>query len=118
MHRYRSLLVIRPRTLSPDKAKDLLDAGVRQQLAHLDSLRVRFQIIRNARIDNVGESQTCMVSKLRIIWKQTVGSRALLRTASSAVGTAAGRARLAFTESTERALRVRLQLIGHARNNI
>ena len=35
-------------------------------------LRVRFHIIRNARIENVGKSQSCMVSKLRIIWKQTV----------------------------------------------
>ena len=33
---------------------------------------VRFHIIRNARIENVGQSQSCMVSKLRIIWKQTV----------------------------------------------
>ena len=30
---------------------------------------VRFHIIRNARIENVGKSQSCMVSKLRIIWK-------------------------------------------------
>ena len=37
-----------------------------------DQLRVRFHIIRNARIENVGKSQSCMVSKLRIIWKQTV----------------------------------------------
>ena len=35
-------------------------------------LRVRFHIIRNARIENVGKSQSCMVSKLRLIWKQTV----------------------------------------------
>ena len=35
-------------------------------------VRVRFHIIRNARIENVGKSQSCMVSKLRIIWKQTV----------------------------------------------
>ena len=35
-------------------------------------LRVRFHIIRNAQIENVGKSQSCMVSKLRIIWKQTV----------------------------------------------
>ena len=35
-------------------------------------LEVRFHIIRNARIENVGKSQSCMVSKLRIIWKQTV----------------------------------------------
>ena len=35
-------------------------------------LRVRFHIIRNACIENVGKSQSCMVSKLRIIWKQTV----------------------------------------------
>ena len=33
---------------------------------------MRFYIIRNARIENVGKSQSCMVSKLRIIWKQTV----------------------------------------------
>ena len=36
-------------------------------------LRVRFHIIRNARIENVGKSQSCIVSKLRIIRKQTVG---------------------------------------------
>ena len=35
-------------------------------------IRVRFHIIRNACIENVGKSQSCMVSKLRIIWKQTV----------------------------------------------
>ena len=35
-----------------------------------DSLQVRFQIIRNARIDYVGESQSCMVSKLRMIWNR------------------------------------------------
>ena len=33
---------------------------------------MRFHIIRNGRIENVGKSQSCMVSKLRIIWKQTV----------------------------------------------
>ena len=39
-------------------------------------VRVRFHIIRNARTENVGKSQSCMVSNLRIIWKQTVfGSR-------------------------------------------
>ena len=37
-------------------------------------LRVRFQIIRNARIENVGTYQSCMVSKSRIIWKQTVAA--------------------------------------------
>ena len=35
-------------------------------------VRVRFHIIRNARIETVGKSQSCMVSNLRIIWKQTV----------------------------------------------
>ena len=35
---------------------------------------MRFHIIRNARIDNVGKYQSCMVSKVRIIWKQTVRS--------------------------------------------
>ena len=38
----------------------------------MSGLRVRFQIIGNARIENVGKSQSCMVSKLPIIWKQTV----------------------------------------------
>ena len=33
---------------------------------------MRFHIIRNALIENVGKYQSCMVSKLRIIWKQTV----------------------------------------------
>ena len=35
-------------------------------------LRVRLHIIRNERIENVCKSQSCMVSKLRIICKQTV----------------------------------------------
>ena len=34
--------------------------------------RVRFHIIRNARIENVGTYQSCMVSKLWSIGKQTV----------------------------------------------
>ena len=53
-------------------------------------LRVRFHIIRNARIENVGKYQSCMVSKLRIIWKQTVPhvldshNRAALKAADAA----------------------------------
>ena len=35
-------------------------------------VRVRFQIIRNARTENVGESQSCMVSKVRMTWKQAL----------------------------------------------
>ena len=35
-------------------------------------VRVRLHIIRNERIENVGKSQSCMVSKLRIICKQIV----------------------------------------------
>ena len=31
-----------------------------------------FAEVRNARIENVGKSQSCMISKLPIIWKQTV----------------------------------------------
>ena len=34
-------------------------------------VRVRFHIIGNARIKNVGKSQSCLVSKLPIIWKRT-----------------------------------------------
>ena len=36
-------------------------------------IRVRFHIIGNARIENVGKYQSRTVSKLPIIWKQTVG---------------------------------------------
>ena len=44
-----------------------------RQWHSLDSaVRVRFHIIRNACIQTVGNYQSCMVSKLRIIWKQTV----------------------------------------------
>ena len=38
----------------------------------LERLRVRFHIIRTARIKTVGKYQSCMVSKLPMIWKQTV----------------------------------------------
>ena len=47
-------------------------------------VRVRFQIIRNARIENVCKSQSCMVSKLRIIWKQTVDRYASPQASSAA----------------------------------
>ena len=46
--------------------------GTSRLVACTHSVRVRFHIIRNARIENVGKSQSCMVSKLRFIWKQTV----------------------------------------------
>ena len=36
------------------------------------AVRLRFHIIRTARIKTVGKYQSCMVSKLPIIWKQTV----------------------------------------------
>ena len=45
---------------------------VLQHLAALVVMQVRSDIIRSARIKHVGKSQSCMVSKLRIIWKQTV----------------------------------------------
>ena len=46
--------------------------GNRSQSQVLSGLRVRFHIIRNACIETVGKSQSCMVSKVRMIWKQTV----------------------------------------------
>ena len=49
----------------------LLPLNEAQSLPKQD-LRVRFQIIGDARIKNVGQSQSCMVSKLPMIWKQTV----------------------------------------------
>ena len=49
-----------------------LETPARAAAEQQAELRVRFHIIRNARIENVGKSQSCMVSKLPIIWKQTV----------------------------------------------
>ena len=53
-------------------------------------VRVRFHIIRNACIENVGKYQSCMVSKVRIIRKQTVvgalTSENLLRGSSNGWG--------------------------------
>eukprot|EP01048_Picozoa_sp_COSAG05_P012780 COSAG05_NODE_1308_length_5225_cov_3.554233_3_plen_175_part_00 len=37
--------------------------------------RVRFHIIRNAHLENVGKSQSCMVSKLRIMYMETDRTR-------------------------------------------
>ena len=37
----------------------------------MEDVRVRLHIIRNVRIENSGKYQSCMVSKLRIICKQT-----------------------------------------------
>ena len=66
---------------SPDESgasgdADEARAGAKKAAEQQPQLRVRFHIIRNARIENVGTSQSCMVSKLRIIWKQTVENRA------------------------------------------
>ena len=47
-------------------------AALSEWACALRHIRVRFQIIGNARITNVGKSQSCMVSKLRVLWKQTV----------------------------------------------
>ena len=49
-----------------------LETPARATAEQQAELRVRFHIIRSARIENVGKYQSCMVSKLRIIWKQTV----------------------------------------------
>ena len=54
----------------------MLQAGVDmgKNLGHLlrrDQVRMRFHVIRNARIENVGKSQSCVVSNVRIICKQT-----------------------------------------------
>ena len=43
---------------------------------------VRLKIIRNARIENVGKYQSCMVSKLTIICKQVNEEESRLRNAS------------------------------------
>ena len=41
---------------------------------HLCHGRVRFHIIRNARIENVGKIQSCMAFKLRVLWNQAQGT--------------------------------------------
>ena len=58
------------------RAADPMNPWRAIEYTHVDQriLRVRFHIIGNARIEDVGKSQSCMVSKLRIIWKQTVDS--------------------------------------------
>ena len=48
------------------------DCVVRYHLReHPTDARVRLKIIRNARIENVVKSQSCMVSQLRIMCKQS-----------------------------------------------
>ena len=53
-------------------------AGTDAQISRIEGemrgegIRVRFQLIGNACIKNVGKYQSCMVSQLPIIWKQTV----------------------------------------------
>ena len=58
--------------LQTDRQTDVTDRQVRTRSFNRAVLRVRFHIIRNDRIENVGKSQSCMVSKLRMIRKQTV----------------------------------------------
>ena len=55
-------------------------------LRSVKHIRVRFQIIGNALIENTGKYQSCMVSKLPIIRKQTV-QRLAVRTNSESYGT-------------------------------
>ena len=65
-------LVLRGGLEKPLRKQQLHTKQTQQALSPRRNLRVRFHIIRNARIENVGKSQSCMVSKLRFIWKQTV----------------------------------------------
>ena len=50
---------------------EMLEQALRDQ-EKKQQVRVRFHIICNARTENVGKYQSCMVSKLRMIWKQQV----------------------------------------------
>eukprot|EP01048_Picozoa_sp_COSAG05_P004044 COSAG05_NODE_204_length_14187_cov_99.887422_8_plen_185_part_00 len=65
----------RRNVLQPD---ELLGGLARQEAtaeraAGVPIARVRLRIIRNARIENAYKYHPCVVSKLRIIWKQIVG---------------------------------------------
>ena len=46
--------------------------GIPAMMQSRSKVRVRLHIIRNERIEDVGKSQSCIVSKLRSICKQTV----------------------------------------------
>ena len=117
---------------------------------HTRIIRVRLHIIRNEILENVCKTQSCMVSKLRIIWKQTVRAHLqgfLCSSASQAsrrictAGALSWRQRKCQVQRPPRRLdqpehvfvrpaldtrpsdhgqnlRVRVQLIGHARNNM
>ena len=63
-----------PQTRSnPLKARAFVGPAHHCVLATNSDIRVRFRIIDKARTQNVGKSQSCMVSTLPIvIWKQTV----------------------------------------------
>ena len=64
-----------PPALLPPAAKPAAVAGAAGAMDESEEIRVRFHIIRNARIEYVGTYQSCMVSKVRIVWKQTVAAR-------------------------------------------
>ena len=76
------LSLARQQRVSPPDAYRSIHRSINQCTAVVSAptrtygVRVRFHIyiyiIRNVRIENVGKSQPCMFSKLRIIWKQTV----------------------------------------------
>ena len=75
--------------------------------------RVRFHIIRNSRIENVGKSMPCMVSNLRMIWKQTVHStnpttRALRKATVVSWGHSVGRSASRVRTARTRCYRVRV----------
>ena len=67
----RSQLPVVKKSVAVTALSDM-DAFERRLGSTFTNVRVRLHIIRNACIENVGKSQSCMVSKLRIIWKQTV----------------------------------------------
>ena len=75
MHGYKSPInCTRTRTVTVEELTEE-EARVRAQAAEETQCsqafeQARFHIIRNARMENVGKSQSCMISKLRIIWKQ------------------------------------------------
>ena len=91
---------------SPLPAPPNLSTRRHRSQPHPQPVRVRFHIIRNALIENVGKYQSCMVSKLRIIWKQTVAAAAAVVVPSAAAAGASARAKLNVLRYRSRAWRV------------
>ena len=82
-----SLIVFRALATSASLARaasndSVPSVGATKRRGRVRNLRVRLHIIRNEILENVCKTQSCMVSKLRIICKQTVVDVCLIQVGS------------------------------------